>query len=617
VGMSTLRKALPVVLLALVALWTFLSHPSPIHPQTVFAQLTDCAFTRTFTGDLNAASSSNISGNTPCVNWRITYSTTGTLASTVTFQTSPDNTNWTSVPNTICSSTVQPPCLLQGTNPLTGTTQGMSLFSAYGSYVRVITTASSGTGTGTIRGYGSKGATASANTGPAGTTGPTGPAGPTGPTGPQGGNAGRLYYPENSVNSDLSGDPAITATYKVAATTPSSAAENDLVITTSATVADFILGQAYATVAGEPAVSSLPAGTAYRYIYAKVNSGSASIQTQLLRYKNTGNAATTGAQTTISFVLATPAIHRSSGDFLADGFTNGVLVSVTGSASNNTSFTVKTATASDLTLIAADTPVNESAGASVTIVTKETLLRVGNSPTFNDTTLALQVITYSDSVAYAFAPDDRIIFKWASAKQSGSGSRTVTISTQGLPFQSYIQTTISAGAVGPTGPTGPTGPAGAAGAALLDIQTNVGPVTPSGTTLTTIATFTVPGGTMGNGGAIQVSGFIATDAAANATNYRIYFGTAFILLDGLTINVAAGSGIAFSVVIANNAGVQNAQTLQQLYAATDGIAIVSPAVVTSSIDASTNQAVALKVVASATPAIAITLKNWTVTALKR
>lgn len=154
-GMSTLRKALYLVL--------FVALP-------LAAQLTDCAFTRTFTGDLNAASSSNLSGNTPCVNWRVTYSTTGTLASTVTFQTSPDNSSWTSVPNTICSATVQPPCILQGTNPLTGTTQGMSLFAAYGSYVRVITTASSGTGTGTIRGYGAKGATAEVGIGPGSVT---------------------------------------------------------------------------------------------------------------------------------------------------------------------------------------------------------------------------------------------------------------------------------------------------------------------------------------------------------------------------------------------------------------------------------------------------------------
>src|ERR1035437_3108543 len=151
--MSTLRKAL--------LSWLFAASMA----LPLAAQLTDCAFTRTFTTDANLTSSSNLSGQTPCVNWRVTYSVTGTLTSTVTFQTSPDNTNWTSVPNTLCSSTVQPPCILQGANPLTGTTQGMSLFASYGAYVRVITSSSGGTGTGTIRGYGSKGATASAASG--------------------------------------------------------------------------------------------------------------------------------------------------------------------------------------------------------------------------------------------------------------------------------------------------------------------------------------------------------------------------------------------------------------------------------------------------------------------
>lgn len=130
----------------------------------LFAQ-NECAWTFTATGDATQTAQSNLSGNTPCANWRITYSVTGTLATTVTFQTSPDNSSWTSVPNTVCSSSVQPPCIFQGTNPLTGTTQGMSLFAAYGTYVRVTTSSSSGTGTATIRGYGAKGASASSGNG--------------------------------------------------------------------------------------------------------------------------------------------------------------------------------------------------------------------------------------------------------------------------------------------------------------------------------------------------------------------------------------------------------------------------------------------------------------------
>jgi hypothetical protein len=55
--------------------------------------------------------------------------------------------------------------MLQGTNPLTGTAQGMAYFSSYGNYVRVITSGSSGTGTGAVRGYGAKGASATAGSG--------------------------------------------------------------------------------------------------------------------------------------------------------------------------------------------------------------------------------------------------------------------------------------------------------------------------------------------------------------------------------------------------------------------------------------------------------------------
>ena len=200
--MTTLRKVLPFLLLAMVALWIFTGHPSPIHPQVAYAQTPDCSFTFHFTGVATQTAVSNLSGGTPCVNWRLTLSTTGSLSATVTFYTSPDASTWTAVPNTVCSSTVQPPCVLQGANPIIGT-QGMLYAASYGSYVRVVVSSPSGTGTGTVRGYGAKGASASAagvgsggggvgptgatgSTGPAGATGPTGPTGATGPTGPTG-----------------------------------------------------------------------------------------------------------------------------------------------------------------------------------------------------------------------------------------------------------------------------------------------------------------------------------------------------------------------------------------------------------------------------------------------
>src|ERR1035437_3430781 len=106
--MTTLRKVLPFTLLALLAVWTFTSHQSPIRPQIAYAQSPDCSFTFKFTGVATQTAVSNLSGGTPCVNWRLTLSTTGSLSATVTFYTSPDNSTWTAVPNTVCSSTVQP-----------------------------------------------------------------------------------------------------------------------------------------------------------------------------------------------------------------------------------------------------------------------------------------------------------------------------------------------------------------------------------------------------------------------------------------------------------------------------------------------------------------------------
>src|ERR1035437_4807078 len=112
--MTKLRKVLPFVLLALLALWTFTSHHSPLHPQPAYAQATDCSFTFAFTADATQTGVSNRSGFTPCVNWRVTLSTTGTLSSTVTFQTSPDNTNWTAIPSTLCSGSTVDRCVLTG-----------------------------------------------------------------------------------------------------------------------------------------------------------------------------------------------------------------------------------------------------------------------------------------------------------------------------------------------------------------------------------------------------------------------------------------------------------------------------------------------------------------------
>jgi hypothetical protein len=154
----------------------------------------DCFSSFAFTAVSAQTGQSNSSSVAPCVAWRVTYTTTGFSSVTVKFQTSPDNANWSDVTNTICSSTVQPPCVTDGSNPLADGVMGSSSFRAYGKYVRVNVTGATGTGTGQVVVYGYKGTSASANTGgggggspgPAGPTGPTGPAGIAGATGPQG-----------------------------------------------------------------------------------------------------------------------------------------------------------------------------------------------------------------------------------------------------------------------------------------------------------------------------------------------------------------------------------------------------------------------------------------------
>ena len=145
--MTRLLKALPLLIVCAALCLPLAAQP-------------DCSFTFYFTGAATQTAVSNLSQNTPCVNWRLTLSTTGTLSATVTFYTSPDNITFTAVPNTVCSSTVQPPCVLQGANPIVGT-QGMLYSASYGSYVQVVVTSPSGAGIGTVRGYGAKGASAS------------------------------------------------------------------------------------------------------------------------------------------------------------------------------------------------------------------------------------------------------------------------------------------------------------------------------------------------------------------------------------------------------------------------------------------------------------------------
>jgi len=86
-------------------------------------------------------------------------------------------------------------------------------------------------------------------------------------------------------------------------------------------------------------------------------------------------AKTTGVQTVISFEENTPAkdtITRTTGSFLTDGFAAGDVIRVSGSTSNDGSYTIYSVTALVITLIATDDLTAEVAGDNVTIIVRDT-----------------------------------------------------------------------------------------------------------------------------------------------------------------------------------------------------------------------------------------------------
>lgn len=79
-------------------------------------------------------------------------------------------------------------------------------------------------------------------------------------------------------------------------------------------------------------------------------------------------------RTDISFSNANPdTITTAAGNFITSGFVAGERITISGSASNNGTFTIASLTATVITLISTDTLTNESAGASVTLTPALTL----------------------------------------------------------------------------------------------------------------------------------------------------------------------------------------------------------------------------------------------------
>lgn len=130
-------------------------------------------------------------------------------------------------------------------------------------------------------------------------------------------------------------------------------------------------------------------------------SGTPSSTNKYTSENDTSNGSTITA-TTIAFVDSNPDTITDSGNgFVTAGFRAGQTIVVTGSASNNSSFTLVTVAAGTLTLDAADALVVEAAGATVTIVTENTskLVRTSTSDKIADAFLQMtsaQATTLTD-----------------------------------------------------------------------------------------------------------------------------------------------------------------------------------------------------------------------------
>lgn len=258
--------------------------------------------------------------------------------------------------------------------------------------------------------------------------------------------AGRIYYLDADA-SDITG-------YYEALTVPSVHAESTL-NTTAPTSGLPTLIRAFATASGQPNVTSLPAGTAHRYAYAKVSTGSAQIRADLLK-RSVADVATTGALTNLTYSATAKTITRAAGNFVTDGFTRGAQITVAGSTSNNGTYTIQSVSILTITLIQTDVLVNEGPNANGTITTKEVLLRTGSSATFANTTVALQMWQYMDDQSHELLTTDRLVFKWWAIRVSGVNP-VVTTYYEGDSHASYIQTTITNNAVTQVGASGTQG----------------------------------------------------------------------------------------------------------------------------------------------------------------
>ena len=145
---------------------------------------------------------------------------------------------------------------------------------------------------------------------------------------------------------------------------------------------------------------------------------------------------------TFSFVDSNPdTITRASGSFVTDGFKEGDLVTVTGSVSNNFTYTIATGgvAALTLTLVAGDTVVGE-ASVSCTLTTERERLKAGTTRKF---------FTYE--VSYL----DTTTVEYEYFYGLEVNTATITIPTSGEVYADFEMIGLTAGAGTTQVPTSP------------------------------------------------------------------------------------------------------------------------------------------------------------------
>jgi hypothetical protein len=140
---------------------------------TVHGQAPDCQFTQTFTATGYGVTTSNQAVSnvgTQCVTWRLSYYADNMTALSIQVEGAPDASGshgtFAAVPTTACSSTQQPPCTLDGTNPLTDTNHATVAFRGYYAWMALQVTVFTHSGTSgliTARMYGYKGTSPAAS----------------------------------------------------------------------------------------------------------------------------------------------------------------------------------------------------------------------------------------------------------------------------------------------------------------------------------------------------------------------------------------------------------------------------------------------------------------------